>query len=108
MEELEAKEVGARIRRARDERGLTQEELAGMASFSKRSLQDYEAGKTAAYRHLGELSRLLNRPREWFLYGDDTLAALDEQNVRRIIREEIEAAFERRDAADSLPRSATA
>lgn len=91
-----------------------------MASFSKRSLQDYEAGNTAAYRHLGEISRLLNKPHEWFLYGDDTLAALDEQRlrgilreeVRGIVREELDAALERHrsqlEPNDPLPHAASA
>lgn len=70
MAQFEAREIGARIEQARKEKGLTQEELAEMASFSKRSLQDYERGETIPYRHFRELGRLLERPTEWFLYGD--------------------------------------
>ena len=70
MAQLEAREIGARIQRARLESGLTQEQLAEMASFSKRSLQDYETGVTIPYRHLRELSKLLGREPEWFLYGE--------------------------------------
>lgn len=51
---------------------MTQEDLAAIASFSKRSLQDYEAGVTIPYPHLPELGRLLKRPSEWFLYGEET------------------------------------
>lgn len=71
MAQFEAQEIGARIQQARNEKGITQEELAEMASFSKRSLQEYEAGRTIPYRQLRELGRLLERPTEWFLYGDD-------------------------------------
>jgi repressor LexA len=71
MQQFEAQEIGARIKQARLERGLTQEQLAEMASFSKRSLQDYEAGSTIPYSHFRELGRLLNKPPEWFLYGDE-------------------------------------
>jgi transcriptional regulator with XRE-family HTH domain len=70
MQQFAAEEIGARIAEARKLRGLTQEELAEMASFSKRSLQDYETGVTIPYRHVRELSRLLRKPEEWFLYGD--------------------------------------
>lgn len=70
MTQFEAKAIGARIARARDEAGLTQEELAEMASFSKRSLQDYEAGTTIPYRHMREISSLLNREVPWFLHGE--------------------------------------
>ncbi len=70
MQQFAAQEIGARISQARNERGLTQEQLAEIAPFSKRSLQDYEAGVTIPYKHLRDLARLLNRPEEWFLYGD--------------------------------------
>lgn len=70
MQQFAADEIGARIAQARKERGLTQEQLAGMASFSQRSLQDYERGVTIPYRHMRELAKLLRRPEEWFLYGD--------------------------------------
>ena len=71
MEEFDALEIGARIAQARRERGLTQEQLAEISSFSKRSLQDYEGGITIPYKHLRELSRILKRKPEWFLYGPE-------------------------------------
>lgn len=71
VSQLEAKEIGARIRLARDEAGLTQEEVAELATFSKRSLQDYEAGNTIPYRHMQEIAGILNRHVPWFLHGDD-------------------------------------
>jgi transcriptional regulator with XRE-family HTH domain len=70
VDEHLAEEVGVRIAQARHACGLTQDELASLAPFSKRSLQDYEAGSTSALRHLRDLSLLLGRPVEWFLYGD--------------------------------------
>ena len=93
MSQFAAREIGARIQQARLEAGLTQEQLAEVSSFSKRSLQDYESGKTIPYKHLRELNRLLNRPTEWFLYGDETLGGLDEDKLRKIIREEVESAL---------------
>lgn len=45
--------------------------MAELASFSKRSLQDYEAGVTIPWRHMREISAILKRPVEWFLHGDD-------------------------------------
>lgn len=86
MQQFAAHEIGERIKLARKERGLTQDELAAMASFSKRSLQDYEYGKTIPYKHLRELARLLNRPEEWFLYGD---AATGEPADLSDLREEV-------------------
>jgi transcriptional regulator with XRE-family HTH domain len=91
MQQFEAQEIGARIKQARLERGLTQEVLAEMAPFSKRSLQDYETGVTIPYRHLRELSRLLGKPEEWFLYGDEPVASdrleLIEEQLARVASE---------------------
>lgn len=69
MAQLEAKAIGARIQQARLEAGMTQEQVAEIATFSKRSLQDYEGGVTIPYRHLREIGQLLDRPVEWFLHG---------------------------------------
>src|SRR4029077_14407263 len=71
MSQFEAKEIGQRIAQARIVAGLTQEQVAELASFSKRSLQDYETGVTIPYRNMREISRLLGRPVEWLLHGDD-------------------------------------
>lgn len=89
--QFEAKEIGERIAQARREAGLTQEQLAEIASFSKRSLQDYEAGTTIPYRHLRELSRLLKRDVDWFLHGaspagNDRIAELEGQLEAEVAR----------------------
>lgn len=91
MEQFAAAEIGERIAQARKVRGLTQEDLAAMASFSKRSLQDYESGKTIPYRHMRELGRLLGRAPEFFLYGEDPSGATqsveaDPAVLERLIR----------------------
>jgi transcriptional regulator with XRE-family HTH domain len=104
MQEAEQSDIGARIKQARRERGMTQDELAAMASFSKRSLQDYEAGDTTPYRHLSEIGRLLNKSPDWILYGDEALGALNEQQLREIVREEVEAALAPLLARLGLPR----
>lgn len=70
MSQLAAKEIGGRIALARNEKGLTQDELSDMASFSKRALQGWEAGSNIPYRQMQELSALLARPVEWFLHGE--------------------------------------
>lgn len=74
MAQFEAKEIGARIAQARELAGMTQEELAAVASFSKRSLQDYEAGVTIPYKHLREISRLIDKTVEWLLHGEPVSA----------------------------------
>ena len=69
MQQFEAEVIGARIKQARKEAGMTQEDLAAVCSFSKRSLQDYEYGVTIPYRHLTELALILRRSVAWFLHG---------------------------------------
>jgi transcriptional regulator with XRE-family HTH domain len=49
---------------------MTQEQVADVATFSKRSLQDYEAGVTIPYKHLREIGKILNREVPWFLHGE--------------------------------------
>lgn len=82
--QFEAKEIGQRIALARNESGLTQEDLAEMASFSKRSLQDYETGVTIPYKHMKEISRLLKRPVEWFLHGEPDSAKADAATIQSL------------------------
>lgn len=86
VQQFAAKEIGARIQIARKERGMTQDDLAALAPFSKRSLQDYEAGETIPYKHLSDLSRLLGRPTEWFLYGDDDATSSDGEESQEAMR----------------------
>lgn len=79
--QLEAREIGERIAQARNQAGLTQDELVELATFSKRSLSDYERGATIPYRQMREISKLLARPVEWFLHGDDE----DEQTIVELL-----------------------
>ena len=101
MSQLQAREIGARLKQKRMERGFTQEQLAAMASFSARSLQDYENGVTIPYKHFTELGRLLDTKPEWFLYGaepsdqDDRISDLRGEVAE--IREMLERVLEARD-----------
>lgn len=88
VQQFEAREIGARIKQARKEMGLTQEELAEITSVSKRSLQDYENGVTLPYRHLRELGKLLGKDVEWFLHGDDEV---EEEDRLAAIEKELQA-----------------
>lgn len=106
MEQFEARAIGARIAQTRLERGLTQEQLAEMSSFSKRSLTDYETGATIPYRHFRELSRILGKPVEWFLHGDDEEPAVTSQPEANaeLLAEVREVASEVREIRERLQR----
>jgi transcriptional regulator with XRE-family HTH domain len=63
--------TGSRIRQARLEKGLTQPELAAVCAFSMRSLQNWETGVSIPYKHFTELSKVLDKQTNWFLYGGE-------------------------------------
>lgn len=85
VSQLEAKAIGARIAQARNEQGMTQEEMCELTTFSKRSLSDYENGVTIPYKHLREISALLSRPVEFFLHGEpEATGASAESLVSRL------------------------
>ena len=69
--------TGERLAAARAEAGLSQRSLAATLGISVRTLQNYESGRFVPYRHLDELSRLLQRRAAWLLHGDE-LPRLDE------------------------------
>lgn len=68
-----AREVAARIVQARKELSLTQKELAELAGVSDRSMQGYENAEVVPYRRMRDLARVLNRPVEWLLHGDEAV-----------------------------------
>lgn len=82
VSQFEAEAIGARIARARDEAGLTQEQVADVATFSKRSLQDYEAGVRVPWKHMREIAAILDRRVEWFLHGESE--QLDDERLSRL------------------------
>ncbi|MBO6669651.1 helix-turn-helix transcriptional regulator [Parvibaculum sp.] len=64
------KHVGGRIRAARKDAGLTQDQLAGMIDKSVETISNLERGHTApSLETLDHLARALAQPVEWFLSG---------------------------------------
>lgn len=71
------KEIGARLRRAREEMGLTQSEVADDLQIARNSYTHIETGRNAlAIEHLIKLTHILNRPVGYFL-GLPDLPGLD-------------------------------
>jgi transcriptional regulator with XRE-family HTH domain len=68
---VDAKAVGARIALARERAGIKQAELAEQLGVIPRSVQNYEYGRIP-YRYLDKLAEILDVPKDWILYGDDT------------------------------------
>lgn len=64
------KEMGSRIAKARKERGLTQEQLAGQLGVSQQALAHYEVGRTGvASAMLPRLAELLDLSFDEILLG---------------------------------------
>jgi transcriptional regulator with XRE-family HTH domain len=112
MEQFAPIEIGARIRQARLERGMTQEDLAALMPFSSRSLQDYEAGLTIPFKHFRELAKALGKPPMWFLYGNDDPEAVETARFSDVLtriaaveRQLEEALSLLRDLRDRFPAS---
>ncbi|MGQ9531865.1 MAG: helix-turn-helix domain-containing protein [Desulfotomaculales bacterium] len=66
------KEIGRKIQRAREEAGLSQEELAARLGCSQSTLSNYELGKRRLYlAQLEAIGRALGKPLQYFLEDED-------------------------------------
>jgi PAS domain S-box-containing protein len=85
--------TGRRLALARREAGLTQGEVARRLGVTKRSLQGYEAGTVAPYRHLSGLESILGRDRSWFLATESLPGprAVGRRELAEVVREVVRA-----------------
>jgi transcriptional regulator with XRE-family HTH domain len=67
--ELEARDISARIQRARKEAGLTQEQLADLLEVIPRSVQNYESGRVP-WNKINAIGKITGKSPEWLLHGD--------------------------------------
>jgi transcriptional regulator with XRE-family HTH domain len=82
-----AVEVGERIVEARKEMSLRQEELADLVGVSQRTMQAYERGEVLPWRKLRELERVLNRPAQWILHGEESVGTPSSEQYQQILEE---------------------
>ena len=69
-------ELGQKIQIAREEKRMTQKQLADAIGCSQSALSNYEQGKRRIYlSHLEKLSEVLEKPLEYFVtgLGDNTV-----------------------------------
>lgn len=86
--------IRERIRTARRQAGLTQQGLADLVDRHKRTIENWENVRVPEWSELSKLARVLDRPIEWFLYGDrdepsDKVEAMVEALDRRLDTEVI-------------------
>jgi len=78
------REIGRRIQQAREEMGLTQEELAARLGCTQSALSNYELGKRRLYLNmLDEIAAILNKPLDYFT--DASVSADDDSPVNHLI-----------------------
>lgn len=62
------RDIGRRIQKAREESGLSQEELASALGITQSALSNYELGKRRLYlANLEQLANVLGRPLSYFM-----------------------------------------
>jgi transcriptional regulator with XRE-family HTH domain len=62
------KDIGRKLQQAREDAGLSQEQLASMLGCAQSTLSNYEKGKRRLYlTQLENIAEILNRPIEYFL-----------------------------------------
>jgi transcriptional regulator with XRE-family HTH domain len=62
------KEIGKKIQKAREEKGLTQVDLAQTLGITQAALSNYELGKRRLYLHqIEEFARLLEKTLDYFI-----------------------------------------
>lgn len=70
--------LGSRIRQAREQKGLSQEELATLVSKDQRAVSDYENGKRKLSAvDLSNIAKVLNVSVLYFYEGEVTLHDLE-------------------------------
>ena len=70
--------IGIRIQEARQELGLTQQELASRLNCTHAALSNYELGKRRLYfANLEQIAEILGKPMSYFL---ESLASPDEDD----------------------------
>jgi transcriptional regulator with XRE-family HTH domain len=76
------RDIGKRIQKAREEAGLSQEELASALGITQSALSNYELGKRRLYlANMEQIAKVLERPLSYFMEeeGSDGEEASTEQ-----------------------------
>jgi transcriptional regulator with XRE-family HTH domain len=62
------KNIGRKIQKAREEAGLSQEEMSSQLGYTQAALSNYELGKRRLYlANIEQIARILNKPLSYFL-----------------------------------------
>ncbi|NLJ72920.1 MAG: helix-turn-helix transcriptional regulator [Syntrophomonadaceae bacterium] len=79
------KEIGKKLQLAREEAGLSQEQLAGLMGCAQSTLSNYEKGKRRIYlTQLETIAELVDKPIEYFLESSTSSQSSDNSSMRGI------------------------
>jgi transcriptional regulator with XRE-family HTH domain len=84
------KTIGKKIQKAREEAGLSQEEMASRLGYTLAALSNYELGKRRLYlANIEQIARELNKPLSFFLDESKLSAPENQGKIKDEIQEEI-------------------
>ena len=84
---LEPKQLGQRIRQIREERGISQEQLANLIDRDQRAISLYESGQRRIFAHdIPTIAEALDVPVAYLYGDDDSEDALDAALLREFHR----------------------
>jgi len=84
------KEIGRKIQAAREDRGMTQVDLAQALGITQAALSNYELGKRRLYLHqIEQIARVLGRRLDFFISGQEAAAAPEVQEKDRVSAREV-------------------
>lgn len=66
---FEPESIGARIKQAREQAGLRQEDLADLLGVATRTVQNYEGATTKPFKQLNAIAAATGVTTEWLLHG---------------------------------------
>jgi transcriptional regulator with XRE-family HTH domain len=79
--ELEHKGIAGRIKQARNEKGLTQEQMANLLDVKQRTYQNYESATKPRipWERMNDIGRITRKKVEWLLHGEapDLISAMN-------------------------------
>lgn len=86
MSELERAAIMARIKQARTQAGLTQDELADLLNVQQRTIANYESIRVP-WRYLDKIAEVTGVSQEWLIHGERPAANGDLTEELRLFRE---------------------
>jgi len=85
------KEIGRKLQLAREEAGLSQEQLATMLGCAQSTLSNYEKGKRRLYlTQLENIAEILDKPIEYFMESNSNAEAATVHSINSALDDEPE------------------